>query len=208
MPFASSMMTTASMVAAQPAPDCRPRSRDAALVHLAEKVKHQRGLLVALWEALQTLIEGVCLARAADELARLSRRRGERFGLVDIEAEGVVLGDALVRAKLLHLDVEAFGYPHHRALALAIGTGHLEEELLAPEARGYRRGLVRARRPLEDVARAHVRVAHLARQRRALMIAEGACAGLRVDGCDFALTAAELRAAAEELEDANEPLPS
>jgi hypothetical protein len=183
----------------------RRSPRDAALVELTERIEHQRGLLRDLWKALRTVLEGICLARAADDLARWARLRVESVALVDIEAEGVVLGDALVRAKLLYLEVEDFAWPHHRALALAIVTGHLADELLAPEARGYRRGLLRACRPIEEVVRAHVRVGDHSRQRRVLRIAEGACAGLRLDGCDFVLTAAELRAAADLLEclDAN-----
>lgn len=195
------MATTATrMGRGQLQTEPRRSPRDAALVKLAEQVEHQRGLLRDLWEALRTVLEGVCLARAADDLARWARLRVESVPLVDIEAEGVVLGDALARAKLLHLEVDDFAWPHHRVLALAVVTGHLADELLAPEARGYRRGLLRARRPIEEVAGAHVRVGDLSRQRRALRVAEGACAGLRLDACDFVLMAAELRAAADMLE--------
>jgi hypothetical protein len=98
----------------------------------------------------------------------------------DYEAEADMLGAALRSAT--SLPPELFAGPTHRELATAISTGELAPLLLAPEMRGYRRGLKRRTTTPQRLTEAARELYELAARRRALEAAEQAVLQLRRSG--------------------------
>jgi hypothetical protein len=135
-----------------------------------------------------------CTIHGASRAAFIRARR-EAEPLVDLAAERVVLGMALERAELLPPPA-LFAGPTHRELAVAIQTGSLAPVVLAPEMRGYRRGLRRmARRAtFEQLRRAVEALLAVAERRAAIAAAERALVALRT-WAPPAEAAAEMRRA-------------
>lgn len=129
-------MSSAAALVVKPAP---VRLRAPACIECG----YLRGLLAEQRAALTTLSVVVCAVIGAQRAQRVRAQR-EAFPPVDLAAERVVLGMALERAEAPQ--PELFAGPTHRELASAIRTGELAPVLLAPEMRGYRRGLCRVAR--------------------------------------------------------------
>ncbi len=121
---------------------------------------------------------------------------------VDALAEaGVAFARSPRREPLVEITPDSFGDSHHRALAVAVVSGVLAPELLQPEARGYRWGLLdEPPPPADDLAQAIATVAVLARRRRALAVVGEALTALRHPGSEVHRLAATLREAADILE--------
>jgi hypothetical protein len=166
------------------------------------ELAHCRQLLADMRRTLGEVLAALALARAHDRLARSRRANAAHWELIDAEAERIVLAAAFARGKAggAGLAADDFGLPLHRSIARSLCTDEVGEDLLEPEVRGYGLGLLDRRDGQVEVGIAARRVVRLAKQRRALQIAEGAVAGLRLSDCQVVLTAAELRAAAEVLE--------
>lgn len=140
---------------------------------MSAECRYLRSLLAEYREIVADVILGVAFAGAVNDVERRLRSIVPH----DPGAERIVLGACLRTGLAVDLDLFAVG--HHRALAVAIGTGMLAEELLGPEAVGYRRGLMRRRRGLLELRDATETLLSLRAQRRALAAAERAVAALR-----------------------------
>jgi hypothetical protein len=120
---------------------------------------------------------------------------------VDLEAERAVLAASIVANELESwVRPEDFGEPLHRSLAAALATGELTDDIAYPEVVGYLRGLLRGHDRAADALPAVLRVAALARQRRALQLVDEAVHELRQTSCDHAAAVRRLRLAIEHLE--------
>jgi hypothetical protein len=135
------------------------------------------------------------------------RRRGQQEAALaarppaDLEAERTVLAASIVANELEPwVQPEDFGERLHRSLATALVTGKVTDDLAHGEVVGYLRGLLRDHDRAADVLPAVLRVAALARQRRALRLTEDAVRQLRRADCDHAAVLAQLRSAVEHLE--------
>jgi hypothetical protein len=159
-----------------------------------------RWIVAELKGALDGALLCLGIGLAVRRQARLEAARAAR-PLCDMDAERCALAASVVANRLdPRLSIEDFAEPLHRSLARALVTGQVTDDLAHGEVVGYLQGLLRDFDRKADPGPAVRRVAELARQRRALRIAEAACAGLRSADCHRALTAAELRSAAEVLE--------
>ncbi|WP_437606274.1 hypothetical protein WMF20_35480 [Sorangium sp. So ce834] len=156
----------------------RPRDRPAPSA-TCPRCSHLRGLLLEQRRALHELTAGLAVFLAARKSERLRRRRAAE-ALYDYEAEADVLG-AMLRGAC-PLPPALFAAPWHYELALAVATGQLDQTLLLPEMRGYRRGLMRRRCTPERMDEAMEDVVTLARCRRALRAVEEAAKALRRPG--------------------------
>lgn len=141
-------------------------------------MKAKRGELVWAVRELKRTLDGVLAGFAAvlavQRMARWQRALEERPP-VDLEAEREALAAGLVANELDPLlRAEDFGEPLHRSIAAALVTGVVADELAHGEVVGYLRGLLRDRDREGDATGAVLRVAALARQRRALVAVERA----------------------------------
>ncbi|WP_437285632.1 hypothetical protein [Sorangium sp. So ce406] len=138
----------------------------------------RRGELVWAVRELKRILDGVLAAFAA--VLAVQRMVGWRRALeerppVDLEAEREALAACLVANELDPLlRPEDFGEPLHRSLAAALVTGAVTDDLMHAEVVGYLRGLLRDHDREADATGAVLRVAALARQRRALAAVERA----------------------------------
>ncbi|WP_438014899.1 hypothetical protein WMF18_28930 [Sorangium sp. So ce315] len=140
---------------------------------------HLKGLLAEQRQGTRELTAGLAVFLAARSAERARRRRAAE-PLYDYEAEADVLGVMLRGA--CPLSPALFAAPTHHALATAVATGELAPELLTPEMRGYRRGLMLRRCTPERLAEAMDDLVEAARCRRALRAAEEAVRALRRPG--------------------------
>lgn len=156
-----------------------------------EQREHFRSLLAYQRRLCKDLAAGLGIYLAARRSERIRRERALDPPL-DYQAERDVLG-AMLRGAVA-LPAELFAAPTHHALATAIATGQLTDELMLPEMRGYRRGLMRRRCSPERLAEAFDALVALALRRRALDATLNALRALhRPDGLPAAR--AELRRA-------------
>ncbi len=153
-----------------------------------------------LRQALGAVLAALGAVLAVQRWARLQAALAARPP-VDPEAEQAALAASISANELdSFVRPEDFGEPLHRSLAAALATGEVTDDLAHGEVVGYLRGLLRGRDRAADVLPAVLRVAALARQRRALALVDQAAAELRQLGCDHAAVAGRLRAAVEHLE--------
>ncbi|WP_437799538.1 hypothetical protein [Sorangium sp. So ce693] len=157
----------------------------------AEQRDHFRGLLAEQRDLGNELMAGLGVYLAARHADRGRRQRAAE-PLYDYNAECDVLG-AMLRGPCA-MPPELFAAPMHFELATAISTGQLTPELMLPEMRGYRRGLMRRRCTPERLAQAFDELVTMTRRRRALEATVNALRALhRPDG--MATARAELRRA-------------
>ncbi|AUX25138.1 uncharacterized protein SOCEGT47_056820 [Sorangium cellulosum] len=137
-----------------------------------------RGELVwAVRELKRTLDDVLAAFGAVLAVQRIARWRTELDARppVDLDAEREALAACLVANELDPLlQPEDFGEPLHRSIAVALGAGVVTDELVHGEVIGYLRGLLRDHEFEGDATGAVLRVAALARQRRALLAVERA----------------------------------
>ncbi|WP_437731280.1 hypothetical protein [Sorangium sp. So ce1335] len=156
-----------------------PRQAPARPAPRCERCVYLKGLLTEQRRALHELTAGLAVFLAARNAARIRRRRAAE-PLYDYEAEADVLG-AMLRGAC-PLPPALFAAPWHHELALAVATGELAPELMLPEMRGYRRGLMLRTCTPERLDVAMDELVALARCRRALRAAEAAVRALRRPG--------------------------
>ncbi|WP_437671479.1 hypothetical protein [Sorangium sp. So ce131] len=127
-----------------------------------------------LRKALEDVLGGFAALLAVQRTARW-REALEARPPVDVEAEREALAASIATNELEPLlKPEDFGEPLHRSLAAALSTGVVTDDLTHGEVIGYVRGLLRDRDPEADPTGAVLRVAALARQRRALLAVDRA----------------------------------
>ncbi|WP_437721799.1 hypothetical protein [Sorangium sp. So ce861] len=141
-------------------------------------MKARRGELVWAVRELRKTLDGVLAGfagvLAVQQMARWQRALDARPP-VDLEAEREALAACLVANELDPLlRPEDFGEPLHRSIAAALATGVVTDDLVHGEVVGYLRGLLRDHERDGDATGAVLRVAALARQRRALVAVERA----------------------------------
>ncbi|WP_437567928.1 hypothetical protein [Sorangium sp. So ce542] len=141
-------------------------------------MRARRGELVwavrELRRALDGVLAGLAAVLAVQRMARWQKELEARPP-VDVEAEREALAACLVANELDPLlRAEDFGEPVHRSIAAALATGAVTDDLVHGEVIGYLRGLLRDHDPEGDATGAVLRVAALARQRRALVAVERA----------------------------------
>lgn len=174
-------------------PALRPGAHDLGLEDWAWLVAE---LKTALDDMLALLGFLLALRRWERQQAALAARPP-----VDLDAERAVLAASIVANELEPwVRVEDFGEPLHRSLAALLVTGEVTDDLAHPEVVGYLRGLLRDHDRGADVLPAVLRVAALARQRRALRLVEAAAGELRLPGCDHGQVLGHLRRAVDHLE--------